>query len=181
MTPETSLKHSTRSSSAEQLLRGGVLGKNSLLYLWRNLTGSNDALKVLYLSVLISAVLQTGCTVGPKYRPPSIQLQPFHNAPPVTGRPTDLSAPPLDTWWTGFQDPELTRIIQRALDQNLDLQAAVTRVEQARAIAKEAGAKRLPAGTLNAQSEAFRQSLESQVGRYSPVLAGFNRTRPTTT
>src|SRR5216683_1055945 len=78
-------------------------------------------------------------------------------------------------WWTGFQDSELTRIIQRALDQNLDLQAAVTRVEQSRAVAKEAGAKRLPGGTLNAQSEAFRQSLESQLGRYSPVLPGFNR------
>ncbi len=114
-------------------------------------------------------------SVGPKYRPPSVQLQPFHNAPAIAGRATDSLTPPLDTWWTGFQDSELTRIIQRALDQNLDLQAAVTRVEQSRAVAKEAGAKRLPGGTLNAQSEAFRQSLESQVGRYSPVLPGFNR------
>jgi outer membrane protein TolC len=175
MTPETSFRHSTRSSSAEQLLRGGVLGKNSLLYLWENLTRFNDALKALYLGVLISVVFQSGCTVGPKYRPPSVQLQPIHNAPAIAGRATNSATPPLDTWWTGFQDPELTRIIQRALDQNLDLQAAVTRVEQARAIAKEAGAKRLPAGTLNAQSEAFRESLESQVGRYSPVLQGFNR------
>ncbi|HEX8893907.1 MAG TPA: efflux transporter outer membrane subunit [Terriglobales bacterium] len=139
------------------------------------LTTFHDALKGVYLGVLISAAMLTGCTVGPKYRPPSDQLQPFHNAPAIAGRATNLSAPPLDTWWTGFQDPELTRIIQRALDQNLDLQAAMTRVEQARAVAKEAGAKRLPAGTLNAQAEAFRQSLESQVGRYSPVLPGFNR------
>jgi NodT family efflux transporter outer membrane factor (OMF) lipoprotein len=135
----------------------------------------SDPLKQLYPAALISAVLLTGCTVGPKYRPPSVQLQPFHNAPAIAGRATDSATPPLDTWWTGFQDPELRRIIQRALDQNLDLQAAVTRVEQARAVAKEAGAKRLPAGMLNAQSEAFRQSLESQVGRYSPVLPGFNR------
>ncbi|HKW34873.1 MAG TPA: efflux transporter outer membrane subunit [Candidatus Acidoferrum sp.] len=135
----------------------------------------SDAPKQLFPAALISAVLLAGCTVGPKYHPPSVQLQPFHNATAVTGGATDSSAQPLDTWWTGFQDPELTRIIQRALNQNLDLQAAVTRVEQARAVVKEAGAKRLPSGTLNAQAEAFRQSLESQVGRYSPVLPGFNR------
>jgi hypothetical protein len=29
----------------------------------------SDALKALYLGVLISASLPTGCTVGPKYRP----------------------------------------------------------------------------------------------------------------
>jgi NodT family efflux transporter outer membrane factor (OMF) lipoprotein len=175
MTPKTSFRHSTRRSSTEQLLRGGVIETNSLLYLWGNLTRFNHALKALYLGVLISTLLQSGCTVGPKYRPPSVQLQPFHNAPAIAGRATGSATPPLDTWWTGFQDSELTRIIQRALDQNLDLQAAVARVEQARAVAKEAGAKRLPAGTLNAQSEAFRQSLESQVGRYAPVLPGFNR------
>lgn len=151
--------------------------KDRLIYLAGQLTAFNGAPKVLYLGGLISASLLTGCAVGPKYRPPSVQLQSFHNAPAIAGRATDSSAPPLDTWWTGFQDPELTRIIQHALDQNLDLQAAMTRVEQARAVAKEAGAKRLPSGTLNAQGEAFRQSLESQVGRYSPVLPGFNRTQ----
>lgn len=123
----------------------------------------------------VALLYLAGCAVGPKYRPPSAQLQPFHNAPAVAGRATDLAAPPLDTWWMGFEDLELTRIVERALEQNLDLQAAVTRVEQARAVAREAGAKRLPAGTLNAQAEAFSQSLESQVGRYSAVLPGFNR------
>ena len=55
-------------------------------------------------------------------------------------RADGASAPALDTWWEGFGDPELTRILQRALDQNLDLAASLTRVEQARATAKEAGA-----------------------------------------
>ena len=149
--------------------------KDCLICQGGQLTAFHGAPTVLYLGVLVSAAMLTGCTVGPKYRPPSAQLQPFHNGPAIAGRATDSSAPPLDTWWTGFQDPELTHIVQRALDQNLDLQAAMTRVQQARAVAKEAGAKRLPSGTLNAQAEAFRQSLESQVGRYSPVLPGFNR------
>ena len=58
----------------------------------------------------------TGCGVGPKYNRPTVKLQPFHNAPSIETRTTVLPAPPLDQWWTGFHDPALTRIVQRALD-----------------------------------------------------------------
>src|SRR5438876_11824917 len=61
----------------------------------------------------------TGCAVGPKYHRPTVQLEPFHNAPSIETRTAVLQAPPLDQWWTGFHDPELTKIVQRALDQNL--------------------------------------------------------------
>ena len=74
----------------------------------------------------------TGCAVGPNYRRQPVKLRPFHNAPSIETRTASLPAPPLDQWWTGFRDPELTRIVQRALDQNLDLAAAMTRVLQAR-------------------------------------------------
>src|SRR5437660_1680148 len=83
----------------------------------------------------------TGCAVGPKYHRPTVELQPFHNGPSIETRTTSLPAPPLDQWWTGFRDPELTRIVKRALDDNLDLAAAMTRVQQARAAAQGAGAQ----------------------------------------
>ena len=83
----------------------------------------------------------TGCAVGPKYHRPTVKLQPFHNAPSIEARTAALPAPPLDQWWTGFRDPELTRIVKRALDQNLDLAAAMTRVQQARAAAQGADRK----------------------------------------
>src|SRR5438128_2932480 len=72
----------------------------------------------------------TGCAVGPKYHRPTANLQPFHNAPSIETRTASLPGPPLDQWWMGFHDPELTRIVQRALDQNLDLTAALTRGHQ---------------------------------------------------
>src|SRR5207248_9298324 len=73
-----------------------------------------------------------GCAVGPKYHRPAVDLQAFHNAPSIETRTTSLPAPPLDQWWTGFHDPELTRIVKRTLDQNLDLAAAMTRSEERR-------------------------------------------------
>jgi len=106
-----------------------------------------------------------------------VKLQPFHNAPAIEARTATLPAPPLDRWWIGFHDPELTRIVKRALDQNLDLAAAMTRVEQARAAAREAGAQRLPSGNLNASTTTLRQSTESETGRLASHLPGYSRTQ----
>jgi len=119
----------------------------------------------------------TGCAVGPNYRRPSVKLQPFHNAPSVEARNVSRPAPVLDQWWTGFHDPELTRIVQRALDENLDLAAALTRVQQARAAAREAGAQRLPSGSLNASTTTLYQSTESTTGRLASHLPGYRRTQ----
>ena len=92
--------------------------------------------------LLAFVALVEGCSVGPKYKAPTPTIRPFHNPAPM--RADGAPAPPLDTWWVGFGDPELTRIVQRALDQNLDLAASVTRVDQARAAAKEAGGRLKP-------------------------------------
>src|SRR5579884_2722937 len=57
-----------------------------------------------------------GCAVGPQYKgPPPTNLSGLHNSPAVAARPTTASAPPLETWWTGFHDPVLDRIVERAL------------------------------------------------------------------
>src|SRR5438477_791938 len=117
----------------------------------------------------------TGCAVGPKYHRPTVNLQPFHNAPSIETRTASLSAPPLDQWWTGFGDPELARIVKRALDENLDLAAAMTRVQQARSAAQGAGAQRLPSGNLYASTTSLSQSAESMTGRAAAHLPGYDR------
>lgn len=117
----------------------------------------------------------TGCSVGPHYQQPVVMLQPYVNAPTIVSQSTLSPPPSLDAWWTGFDDPELTKIVERALAQNLDLAASMTRIEQARAVAKEAGAKRTPYIDLEANDLSFRQSLQSPVGRYGPNFAGYDR------
>ena len=119
----------------------------------------------------------TGCAVGPNYQRPSVKLQPFHNAPSIEARTASLPAAPLDQWWTGFHDPELARIVKRALDENLDLSAAMARVQQARAAARGAGAQRLPSGSLNASTTSLYQSTESTTGRLASHLPGYSRTQ----
>src|SRR5260370_2487656 len=123
----------------------------------------------------VLAIFATGCTVGPRYGKPVTAVQPFHNAPSIESRKAVLPAPQLDTWWTGFDDPELTRIVERVLNQNLDLAESFARVEQARAAAKEAGAKLKPSGSLIAQSNSFRHSLDSPAGRSATAFPGYDR------
>jgi NodT family efflux transporter outer membrane factor (OMF) lipoprotein len=124
---------------------------------------------------LVLGASLTGCAVGPKYHRPTVELQPFHNAPSIETRTTSLPAPPLDQWWTGFRDPELARIVKRALDENLDLAAAMTRVQQARAAAQGAGAQRMPSGNLYASTTLLSQSTESMTGRAASHLPGYDR------
>ena len=117
----------------------------------------------------------TGCSVGPHYQQPVVKLQPYVNAPAIASQSNLSPPPPLDAWWTGFADPQLTRIVERALAQNVDLAASVARIKQARAVAKEAGAKRTPNFDLEADDLSLRQSLQSPVGRYGQLFPGYDR------
>ena len=120
--------------------------------------------------------LATGCVVGPSYKgPPETRLTDFHNGAAIERRQTQLPAPPLDTWWTGFHDPVLTQIVARALAQNLDLAAAIARVDQARQAAREAGAQMLPTGAATGSVSPLRQSLNSPIGTIGRNLPGYTR------
>jgi NodT family efflux transporter outer membrane factor (OMF) lipoprotein len=115
-----------------------------------------------------------GCSVGPRYAKPSTRLQPFHNAPAIDSLPATTPAA-LEAWWTGFRDPELTRIVERVFQENLDLSASLARVQQARAAAKEAGAQLKPSASLVGQDAWFRQSLDSPAVRYAGQVPNFSR------
>jgi NodT family efflux transporter outer membrane factor (OMF) lipoprotein len=139
--------------------------RSTLRSAWR----SAFALAAITLGASIS-----GCAVGPDYETPAMSLSSFHSVGGVLTRGNN-SPPPLDTWWTGFNDRTLTRIIRRALEQNLDLAASLARVEQARAAAQEAGAQLLPTSNLTGQVTNVRQSLESPIGAIGKNLPGFER------
>ncbi|GGF19476.1 RND transporter [Aliidongia dinghuensis] len=117
-----------------------------------------------------------GCTVvGPDYQAPETKLAPLQNAASVEARQTATPAPALDQWWAGFNDPVLTRIVERTLAQNLDLEASVARVRQARAAAEEAGSRLYPQGSLEASISPIHQSTEGPLGSIARHLPGYDR------
>jgi NodT family efflux transporter outer membrane factor (OMF) lipoprotein len=123
--------------------------------------------------VLALAALLGACASTPDYEAPRIGTAPaYRAAQPAAAQ----DAPPLDRWWLGFQDPELVRLIERALAQNLELEAAAERVEQARASAGIAAAALLPALSAQASVAAERQSLESPLGKLASASPGYDRT-----
>lgn len=133
----------------------------------------------ILLAVAFSITL-AGCAVGrhpvgPNYVKPPMNVAPFHNLSNAQAATTALPAPKLDTWWTGFDDPELVTVIQRALEQNLDLAAALERVTQARAAAAEAGARLLPTADLGASVTAQRQTGANLFGVTGSGFPGYRR------
>ena len=128
------------------------------------------------LIFLLSMFLQ-GCSVGPKYKappPPGAELAPFHNKLEAPNS-REMAAPSLDEWWNGFKDPILVTIVQRALNQNLDLAASLERVNQSRAVASGARARLFPTGELDASATAVHQSLEGNLGKIARNDPAFRR------
>lgn len=123
---------------------------------------------------LLLALFLEGCTVGPKYQVPTPALAPFHNQVPASAGGAG-AAPPLDQWWTGFNDPMLVVIVRRVLEQNLDLAGTLARVNQARAVAAGAGARLYPAGEFDASATAEHQSLQSNLGTIAGTVPTYRR------
>ena len=69
----------------------------------------------------------------------------------------------------------LVTVVQRALNQNLDLDAALARVRQARAAASGAGAELLPTADLGASATFEHQSLRGEFGSVAAGSPGFKR------
>ena len=68
-----------------------------------------------------------GCVVGPRYSAPDVKLTPLYAAPAAAARSTTQPQAPLDDWWMGFGDSTLTSIVERVLQNNLDIAAALAR------------------------------------------------------
>jgi len=84
--------------------------------------------------ILVAAVfmLSSCMTVGPDYSPPEMQT-PVAWQKEVGNAPDDLSnQDTLASWWTTFNDPVLTTLMERAVSENLSLKEALSRVRQAR-------------------------------------------------
>jgi multidrug efflux system outer membrane protein len=118
--------------------------------------------------VMALGLLASACTVGPDYHRPDLSAPPAFAEAASTGR-TAVTAQDADlsSWWTQFSDPALDGLIERALAQNLDLQAAASRVREARAQERIAAAAALP--TLSASGNAVNYNSQRNGPNTAPA------------
>lgn len=95
---------------------------------------SSETSRRVFLACLGSAGL-TACTVGPDFEPPTMDFPDQYPAG-GGGEPVRRQS---ERWWNAFGDDTLNQIVDVGLRQNLDITAALYRVEQAKAIADVAG------------------------------------------
>lgn len=133
---------------------------------------SFSALRLALLAAAAPAV--AFAAVGPDYRPPDVQLTPAYQSAPPLATP-GASAAALDAWWAGFNDAALTRVVERALAQNLDIEQARQRVLQSRAAARAAGAALALQVRATGSATQVKQSLQSPIGKIAGALPGFER------
>ena len=76
-----------------------------------------------------------GCTVGPNYKRPVVNVPTTYRGEPPPGQSAAAIAASLgdEKWWAVFQDQELQKLIRTALERNYDVRIAATRVVQAQA------------------------------------------------
>jgi multidrug efflux system outer membrane protein len=109
-------------------------------------------------ALMIAASLLAGCTVGPNYHKPSVQVPSAYHA--ANDNPQDQAQSQAASfadlpWWQVFQDSVLQDLIRQALKQNYDLQTATEKITQARAQLQVTRSDQFPqlSATANAVDE----------------------------
>jgi NodT family efflux transporter outer membrane factor (OMF) lipoprotein len=119
-------------------------------------------------AVLLGATaLLAGCTVGPNYQRPASPVPPTYAEPGSTAGTSDAD---LASWWRGFGDPELDKLVDRAIARNLDVEMAAARIREARARERAAGSAALP--QVDAQASASRQRISENAIPIPPGAGG---------
>jgi NodT family efflux transporter outer membrane factor (OMF) lipoprotein len=75
-----------------------------------------------------------GCVVGPDFCPPDITAPDAFTQPPIEGvqKIAGKSSVGRTEWWRSLGDPELDSLVSRAIESNLDIEIALTRLQEAR-------------------------------------------------
>ena len=116
---------------------------------------------------LVFLPVVNGCSVGPDYQPPEITLpQTFTESesvekPAVTrGDATQSTSTPstesTENWWTRYNDARLDELVNRAIANNREIDLAIERVKESRAMARSAFSELLPGTAVRGGYETGR-------------------------
>ncbi|WPB55265.1 efflux transporter outer membrane subunit [Xylophilus sp. GOD-11R] len=121
---------------------------------------------------LVAALVLAGCA-----SPPPVDTQALADAPAAFKEQAPMPAGwtqalPAEAqargqWWLAFQDPAMNALVERAGERNTDIQQAIARLAQARALLRNAEANRRPEVGLNAG--AVRQAGANTINGSNPA------------
>lgn len=115
--------------------------------------GRARSLAGLALSLTLIPVL-AGCILTSDKLDPALDVPGKYTR--AKGDP-EAALPPL-AWWRGFRSAELSDLMEQAQTSNLDIAAAIARIVQADALARQAGAALLPTLTASGSDTRSRPS-----------------------
>jgi NodT family efflux transporter outer membrane factor (OMF) lipoprotein len=126
---------------------------------------------------VVLAGLLTGCAVGPDYQTPDAALPvAFLTQPAVKEPGSGGASPDRWQWWRTLRDPQLNSLIERALQNNLDLKIALDRLQQARLQLVVIGSQALPELNGSAGGGVGTGTDETKGRASEPLRAGDNST-----
>ncbi len=118
------------------------------------------------VAMIWTAVVLSGCTVGPVYAPPEMALpHRYELLEPVS----KASASDLQ-WWQHFNDPLLSHLVEKAVEGNVGLDEARARLDEAAAIARRDGNRLSGDANLTVSEDDASLGLAAMIG-----LAGKRR------
>ncbi|MBE7217051.1 MAG: TolC family protein [Caulobacteraceae bacterium] len=95
---------------------------------------------------MLAALLLAGCAGGGRLPTADVRLPVVYEAASATT--ASLPAQALDRWWTLYDDPQLTTLVEEALVASPTARTALARIDQARATRAQTLAAYLPQGEL---------------------------------
>lgn len=124
--------------------------------------------------IVLGGFVAGGCMVGPDYHRPEQKMPARWSSPPTTQGSVTVQRPmDVQRWWTVFHDPVLDSLIDRAVQSNLDLEAARWRVVEARASVGVARAGLFPSANASASYRRSYSGVGSSGGQ-DLYQAGFD-------
>lgn len=117
----------------------------------------------------LAGLALAGCSLAPRYERPSLIAPASYKEAAGDWQPAAATDAPRGAWWQAFGDPQLDALEEQLLQGNQDLQAAAARYAQARALARQALASRLP--SVDAAGSATRTRGSANAPRSNGVAS----------
>jgi len=118
------------------------------------------------LATALCGILLSSCILHSEHPDPDLEIPASYRE--ARTQAPDAAVPSLD-WWRGFRSSELTRLMEAAQTNNLDIAVAYAQIVQADAQAGVAGAPLLPSVTGTATAERLHQSSAGATGAGGPT------------